>query len=149
MRAALAAAGHSAGGHLAACLPATDWRSLDASLPARFVPSASAISGLFDLRPLIRTSVNVALGLHEAEAERVSPLLWPAPAGSTLDAVVGGGESGEYHRQSRSIAERWGAAGVRTRFEVLDGANHFTVMAPLADPGSSMVARLAELAGEA
>ena len=145
----LVAAGHSAGGHLAACLLATDWRSLDASLPSRFLFSAYAVSGLFDLRPLIRTSVNTALGLDEAEAERASPLLWPAPAGSTLDTMVGGEESGEYHRQSRSIAESWGAAGVRTRFELLAGANHFTVVAPLTDPGSDMVARLAELAGEA
>lgn len=145
----LVTAGHSAGGHLAACLLATDWPALDRSLPPRFVPSAYAISGLFDLRPLLGTSVNAALRLDEAEAERASPLFWPAPAGAVLDAVVGDDESGEYHRQSRSIAERWGAAGVRTRFETLPGANHFTAVAPLADPSSGMVSRLADLAGQA
>ena len=111
------------------------------------MPAAYAISGLFDLRPLVPTSVNGPLGLDAAEAERLSPLFWPAPSGLSLDAVVGGDESGEYHRQSRTIAERWGAAGVRTRFEALDGANHFTVVAPLADPDSAMVARLCKLAG--
>lgn len=144
----LVAAGHSAGGHLAACLLATDWRSLDAGLPPRPVPAAYAISGLFDLRPLVPTSINGPLGLDEAEAERLSPLGWPAPSGLSLDVVVGGEESGEYHRQSRTVAERWGAAGVRTRFEAVEGANHFTVVAPLADPDSGMVARLAALAVE-
>jgi arylformamidase len=76
----------------------------------------------------------------------VSPLFWQAPLCGTLDAVVGGHESAEYFRQSRSIVERWGAAGVATRFGIIDGANHFTAIAPLADPDSPMVARLRELA---
>ena len=144
--AAIVAAGHSAGGHLAACLLATDWPSTEAGRSARLVPAAYAISGLFDLRPLVRTSINGPLGLDGAEAERLSPLFWPAPSGLSLDAVVGGDESGEYHRQSRTIAESWAAAGVRTRFEALGGANHFTVVAPLANPHSPMVTRVAELA---
>ena len=84
--------------------------------------------------------------LDDGEAARLSPLLWPAPAGRTLDAVVGAEESGEYLRQGRALAEAWGAAGVRTRFEALPGANHFTVVAPLADPDSAMTRRLAEVA---
>jgi arylformamidase len=60
--------------------------------------------------------------------------------------VVGGDESAEYLRQSRTIAQVWGAAGVKTRFEAVPGANHFTVIAPLADPHSAMTRRLAELA---
>ncbi len=90
--------------------------------------------------------MNRALGLDVDEAERLSPLLWPAPAGLALDAVVGAEESGEYLRQSRTIAERWGGAGVETRFEAVPGANHFTVIAPLADPDSAMTTRVSELA---
>lgn len=138
-------AGHSAGGHLAACLLATDWAG--AGLAAGTVPAAYAISGLFELRPLVTTSINRALGLEPAEADRLSPLLWPAPAGRTLDAVVGADESEEYLRQSRAVAERWAAAGVATRYEAVPGANHFTVIAPLADPESPMTARLAALTG--
>jgi len=140
------AAGHSAGGHLAACLLATDWRALDPRLPPDLVPSAYAISGLFDLRPLVQTSVNRALGLEPVEAERLSPLLWRAPTGLSLDAVVGGDESAEYLRQSQVMAQTWARGGVATRFEALPGANHFTAIAPLADPASPMTRRLAELA---
>ncbi|HEV2560471.1 MAG TPA: alpha/beta hydrolase [Microvirga sp.] len=143
-RGPLVVAGHSAGGHLAACLLATDWAAF--GLQADLVLRAYAISGLFDLKPLIPTSVNKALGLSEPEAERLSPLLWVPPAGRVLDAVVGGDESAEYLRQSRSIADLWGVAGVATRYEAVPGANHFTVIAPLADPDSAMTRRLAELA---
>jgi arylformamidase len=46
--------GHSAGGHLAACLLATDWTAIASDVPKDLVPSAYAISGLFDLDPLTR-----------------------------------------------------------------------------------------------
>src|SRR5579872_3427397 len=80
--------GHSAGGHLAACMLATDWPAFDASLPSGFVSAAYAISGLFDLEPLIATSINKALGLDRAAARASSPLFWPPPARGSLDAVV-------------------------------------------------------------
>jgi arylformamidase len=37
---------------------------------------------------------------------------------------------------------------VRTRFEAIPGENHFTVIAPLADPDSAMTRRVAALASE-
>jgi arylformamidase len=49
----LVISGHSAGGHLAACMLATDWKAYDASLPPRLVSAAYAISGLFELEPLV------------------------------------------------------------------------------------------------
>src|SRR5690606_27243239 len=48
--------GHSAGGHLAAALMATDWTKYD--LPADAVRAAYSISGVFALEPLISTSLN-------------------------------------------------------------------------------------------
>ncbi|WP_291573238.1 hypothetical protein [Bradyrhizobium sp.] len=111
--------------------------------------AAYAISGLFELGPLVKTSINNALRLDDAAARAASPLFWRAPARGSLDAVVGEIESAEYFRQSRSIVEVWGKAGLPTRFGTVAGANHFTAIAPLADPGSPMVARLRELAGHA
>jgi arylformamidase len=142
----LVVSGHSAGGHLAACLLATDWRSVDPVLPQDLVRAAYAISGLFDLGPLVKTSVNNALGLDETAARRASPMFWQPPAHGTLDAVVGGNESAEYFRQSRMIVDAWCQAGIATRFAEVPGANHFTAIAPLADPDSPMTRRLLELA---
>jgi arylformamidase len=139
--------GHSAGGHLAACMLATDWTAYDASLPPQLVRAAYAISGLFELEPLVPTSINKALRLDQATARAASPLLWQPPSHGSLDAVVGEAESAEYHRQSKAIVDAWGKGGIATRYGIVPAANHFTAIAPLADPASSMTLRLKELAG--
>jgi len=144
---ALIVSGHSAGGHLAACMFATDWKAYDASLPPQLVSSAYAISGLFELEPLIPTSINTALGLDQATARAASPLFWKPPSHGSLDAVVGEAESAEYHRQSRNVVDVWGEAGLATQYGMVPAANHFTAIAPLADPASPMTLRLKELAG--
>ncbi len=140
-RVPIAVSGHSAGGHLAAALLATKW---GANGPV--VPGAQPISGLFELEPLIHTNLNAALRLDATEAARQSPLAWPAPVGTRLHAWVGGEESSEFLRQSRDIVEKWGAAGVGTAYHALAGADHFTVVAPLADPHSEMTRDLVTLA---
>jgi arylformamidase len=141
--------GHSAGGHLAACMLATDWKALAPDAPADLVPAACAISGIFDLAPLVGISMNADLRLTDDEARRVSPLFWPVPAGRVLDVVVGGDESSEFLRQSRIIAQAWRQGMVETRCEEVPGTNHFTVIDALADPHSAMVERLAALAQRA
>jgi arylformamidase len=138
--------GHSAGGHLAACMTATDWKALAPDAPADLVPAAYAISGVFDLMPLTQISINDDLRLSESEARRVSPLFWQVPAGRSLDAVVGALESSEFLRQSKTIAEAWQQGMVLARYEEVAGTNHFTVIDPLASPGSAMTARVAALA---
>jgi arylformamidase len=143
----LVVSGHSAGGHLSACMLATDWTAIDPALPSDLVVAAYAISGLFDLAPLVETSINGALRLDRDTAKAASPLFWKPPTHGSLDAVVGGAESAEYFRQSRTIVDAWGAAGVPTAFGTIADANHFTAIAPLADPDSVMVNRLTALAG--
>lgn len=141
------AAGHSAGGQLSACLLATGWKNVDPELPDQIVPAAYGISGLYNLKPLTETSINKALGLTHEGAERESPLFWPAPSGLVMDAVVGGAESSEYLKQSRRLTDVWGLEGVRTRYQEINDANHFTVLDTLPDPESAMTRRIAELAG--
>jgi arylformamidase len=138
--------GHSAGGHLAACMVATDWKAFASDAPADLVPAAYAISGVFDLLPLVHVSQNQDLRLDESEARRVSPLHWSVPEGRSLDAVVGALESSEFLRQSKTVAEAWRRAHALTRYEEIPGANHFTVIDPLNDPNSAMTARVAALA---
>ena len=137
--------GHSAGGHLAACMLATDWTTVADDAPADLVPAAYSISGVFDLAPLTQVSQNQDLRLDEASARACSPLFWRVPAGRTLDAVVGGIESSEFLRQSKTIVEAWKGAA-QTRYTEIAGANHFTVLDPLTDAASAMTQRVVELA---
>ncbi|MBX9596596.1 MAG: alpha/beta hydrolase [Roseomonas sp.] len=132
--------GHSAGGQLAAMMLGTDWRALDPALPADLVPAALPISGVFELEPLLPTSIGAALGITAEEARAVSPRFLPKPGG-VIHCVVGGDESPEYLRQTRDMAAAWGGAA-----EALPGLNHFTVIAPLADPGSALVGHAKRLA---
>jgi arylformamidase len=138
--------GHSAGGHLAACMVAQDWKAFASDAPADLVPAACAVSGVFDLLPLVHVSQNQDLRLDEAEARRVSPLYWRVPAGRSLDAVVGALESSEFLRQSKTVVEAWRQRMALTRYEEIAGANHFTVIDPLSNPNSAMTARVAALA---
>jgi arylformamidase len=138
--------GHSAGGHLASAMVATDWPSLYPKAPADLVPAGYTASGVFDLAPLVGISVNLDLKLDDAEARKVSPLYWPLKPGRSFDAVCGGLESSEFKRQSHTLAQVWGQAGAKTRFEEIAGTNHFTVIDALADPQSAMTARVTELA---
>jgi arylformamidase len=137
--------GHSAGGHLAAAMLATNWQQ-SAALPQTPVAAACAVSGIFELAPLVGTSINEALRLDGAAAERASPLLWPAPTrGQTLIAAVGELESGEFHRQSRAIAAHWEAAGLQTEYLSVPGTNHFTIVDQLVDPTSPLFRRITAL----
>lgn len=138
--------GHSAGGHLAACMAATEWHSVSKEAPTDLVPFAYSISGVFDFAPLLHVSQNADLRLDEASAKAVSPLTWTLPPQRSLDAVVGGKESSEFIRQSKLIVDDWAKKGAVTRYEEVVGADHFTVVDPLADPASAMTARVVKLA---
>jgi arylformamidase len=129
--------GHSAGGHLAAMLMATDWAAHGA--PPGLVPAAMPISGLFDLEPITHTTVNTALGLNAVEARRLSPMLLPPPGGR-IHAWVGGEEGLEYARQSRGIAEAWAGS-----WQSLPGLHHFSIVEELGNPASAMVAKALDL----
>lgn len=136
--------GHSAGGHLAACLAGANWAWIGEAEP--IIAAAMPVSGLFHLAPLVRTFVNRAVGMEAGDASRLSPVTWSPPDDLPVTIVVGAAESSEYHRQSRMLAESWAALGAETKIMVMPGANHFTVIAPFADPVSVLTAELVALA---
>jgi arylformamidase len=140
-------AGHSAGGHLAAAMLATDFTPFDA--PSDLARRAYAISGVFEVWPLVTTSIGRALQETDASARLVSPRMWAAPSGDRwLAAAVGARESGEFIRQSVDMAAAWGAVGVTTEAILVPEADHFTVLDDLARPTSAMVRRIVGMAVE-
>jgi arylformamidase len=143
------AIGHSAGGHLTAEMLARDFGGF-AGVPNDLVRSGCAISGVFDLAPLIGTSINEPLSLTRGTARAASPLFRPPPPkGKRLVAAVGGEESAEFQRQSREIAENWRRVGVAAECEVIAGTNHFTIVDELVRPGSGLLTRIVSMAREA
>ena len=129
-------AGHSAGGHLVARAMVGDALGYDlATRVERVVP----ISGLFDLRPLLLTSVGGEIRLDVAEAAAESPALLAPRAGTRLVAWVGQAERSEFVRQSALIANVWRGLGAETDLVVEPDRHHFDVIDGLADPGSALV----------
>ena len=138
--------GHSAGGHLAASMLATDWSTVG-DVPGDLVRAAYALSGAFDPEPLIGTSLNDALKLDAASARAANAITGRKPPPSaTMVAAVGGDESQEFIRQSLALAAAWSAAGVKAECAVVPNANHFTILDELARAESAVLARIVSLA---
>jgi len=139
-------AGHSAGGHLTAMMLATDWDADRSGLPAHLLKGGIAISGLFDLQPLVRTPFLTAdLKLDDARAAALSPVLLVPATDAPLVTAVGGDESSEFRRQTRLIHERWPVNAGAARDVPLPGRNHFSACDALAEPGHPLFSKALEL----
>jgi arylformamidase len=130
-------AGHSAGGHLTAAALAAEWPRFSADLPRKVVQGGLALSGLYDVTPIMHTpSVNVDVRLSASEAQRVSPACMPPATDAPLYTAVGGREQEGFHAQNRLIRQRWKAV-VKDDLPCPED-NHFTILDRLADPSSAL-----------
>lgn len=126
-------AGSSAGAHLAAmcALPGTQ--------AAHVVRGAVLVSGIYEVEPLVGTSINDALGLDAAAARAVSPALAAGLRGFPPSVVCWGEvETAEFKRQGRDFASRLRQAGSRCEVFEAPARNHFDVILDLADPATRL-----------
>ncbi|HZI83697.1 MAG TPA: alpha/beta hydrolase [Casimicrobiaceae bacterium] len=135
----LVVSGHSAGAHLAAMLVATDWRAR--GLPAETIAGAVALSGVFDLEPLVQVSFNVDLRLDAGHAYLVSPIHLSPRAPTPVLIAAGANETSEFIRQSWLLWERWPECHPQDRRGPLfvPSRHHFSVVSELGDPASELV----------
>ncbi len=130
--------GHSAGGHLAAMMLATDWPGVWSEFPRRLLSGAVTVSGLFDLEPLTRAEfLRSDLGLDAVLTRALSPAFLQWRNDVPLLRAVGSLESSEFHRQSELIELRWPQACGQPVIKV-PGCNHFSVCDAFADPKSAL-----------
>jgi len=134
----LVVSGHSAGGHLAAMLVATDWSALGS--PSGLA-GAVAISGVFDLEPLVQVSFNTDLKLDRSRARAVSPIHLRPRSSVPMLFAAGADETSEFIRQSWLLWERWPECHPHGRHGPLfvPERHHFSVVSDLGDPGSALV----------
>ena len=152
-------AGSSAGAHLAAmcCLRAAEFA---AQPPAAARPSARPaanpdarpsaavlISGIFDLQPLIGTSINDALGLTEVQAQQQSPAFQNLAGFPPALVCWGQIETDAFKAQSRQFASALQAAGTPCHVMEMEGRNHFDVALDLADPATELGRQTFKLLG--
>lgn len=120
---------HLAGSSAGACLAAE--LLLRSAVP---VASATLLSGIYDLRPLVGTSVNDALGLDEDTAWEVSPARSVHAVPAPIRVAWGAIETAEFKRQGNAFADALAGSGCRVRRHELAGRNHFDNVFALTDP---------------
>lgn len=130
--------GHSAGGHLAAMLHATDWRAL--GLPANPLAGGVSLSGVHDLEPLLLFSFNSDFGLDREEAVRLSPIHWQPTTRAPFLVAVGADETSEFVRQAELLWEAWPDQRPRgaRRYLAVPNRHHFDVVMDYADAQSAL-----------
>ncbi len=138
--------GHSAGGQLAAML------ALDQAVQGEGpIVGLATISGAFDLRPLLHTSINADLNLSAEEAADASPLLrvealMDGAALVPLFGIVGGDETQGFKQWTAELVAAWAARGAPAKVCEVAGRNHFTILDALATPDGDLSDRICKLA---
>ena len=133
-------AGHSAGGHLV-----TRMISATSPLPGDIkvrISHTVSISGLHDLRPLMKAAMNTELRIDEAEARAESPALLEPMQDARVTCWVGSAERPEFVRQNALLANIWTGLGAKTRVIEEPGRHHFDVIDGLADPDHQLTRTL-------
>lgn len=123
----LVVAGHSAGAHLVAMVTSS-------SAPPVVVDRVVLLSGVYDLRPLVHTTVNEPLGLDVDGAADLSPLLLPVRATTPTLLAVGEVETEAFHAQTHRMATRLRVAGAPVTELLVAARHHFDIVDDLVDP---------------
>lgn len=128
--------GHSAGGHLTAMMMATDWQDVDTAIPTDLIRAGFPLSGVFDLEPIIHTTLNTGPQMDLDEALAESPLFIPPVTNAPQLVVQGGGETAEFYRQSDAYADKFRTAErIMERYDVPE-MDHFDELERLAEDDS-------------
>jgi arylformamidase len=117
-------AGSSAGAHLATMT----------ALQCPFVQAAILVSGIYQLGPLVHTSMNQALGLTAASAQALSPLRLDVSAFPPSVIAWAELETPQFKLQSQAFAKRVGQDNVLE----IPFRNHFDVILDVLNPATEL-----------
>lgn len=144
---ALIATGHSAGGHIAAELALSEWPELGRRSQA--VDGVIALSGIYDLAPLVATSLNDKLGLDPRSAADNSPLHRVRAGLPPALFVVGGDETPAFVEQSTHMHQAWLDAGNPSQLDVTPGADHFSLLLSFTSSAGELADKVTHLLDQA
>lgn len=132
--------GHSAGAQIAVEL------AMSAAPVSAPIAGIVSISGVFDLEPLLDTTVNAKLGLDPQSARAASPLRRVTPGSPRTLFAVGALETQAFQGQTARMAKAWADAGnVASELTVPD-ADHFSILSELGREHGALRAAIGDLA---
>ena len=124
--------GHSAGAHLIAMalIEGHITEFIDLPVPIH----ASLISGIYDLEPIVHTSINAPLNLTIEKAKEISPQFitkreWNIPT----NVIVAQFDTPEFIRQSLEYYQKLIENQQNTDFSIINGVNHFDIIIKFAE----------------
>ncbi|WP_376873535.1 alpha/beta hydrolase [Albirhodobacter sp. R86504] len=128
--------GHSAGGHLVTRMVVENG-PLAPEVSGR-IKQVLSVSGLHDLRPMLKYWRNKTLHLDLTEAVRESPALLAPQPGVRLTCWAGAMETPEFLRQNALLANIWRGLGSATSCVEEPMRHHFNILDGLTDPHHPM-----------
>ena len=138
-------AGHSSGGHLAACVLITDWARR--GLPADAIKGALLMSGMYDLYPVRLSSRSKFLHITPEEEMAASPMRHLNRITCPIAVTSADEDSPEFKRQSAVLADALQGMGRLASRTVAFNANHFQEDDRLGLPDSEISRALFSLMG--
>lgn len=129
----IALTGHSAGGHLVAMLFATDWPKR--GIVPTCILGGAALSGVADLEPLLKCSMNEDLRLDAVAVRNASPIRHSCRISAPLYLAVGADESAAFREQTCQLQRAWPET-CQTPLEI-PNCNHFTIVDDFVRPQST------------
>ena len=136
-------AGNSAGAHLAAMMMAEDWTKH--GLARAPIAGAILVTGIYDLRAILRIQVNEDVRLQPEDILPLSPQFLPLHCRVPTIVAVGGAEPPLWIEQSRRFAAKLSAAGADTRLMEIPGLHHFSITHSLSDSTAPLTRAILDL----
>lgn len=137
--------GHSAGAHLTAEILAHDWAA--EGIDPGFITGAVMISGIYDPRPVMRTTVNAEVRLTEEIAARRDVERRPVLVKCQTVLVVGGREPWHWIDQTYRYAHHLHRTGMNPEVHVLPRWGHFDILNEFMDAESPIVRAILKRSG--
>lgn len=130
--------GHSSGAHLVSQCLSADWAG-QFDCPADVIKGATFISGLGDLEPVRLSYRNALLKLDEQAVKRQSLIHQDATVKCPLLAAFASGDTAEFKRQTREVAEYWSRQDLDSEVIEISNCGHYDIVLQLADLQSSLL----------
>jgi arylformamidase len=130
--------GHSAGGHLAAMLMATDWNLHDPNISANMIKGICTVSGLFNLLPIYYSYINKVVKMDMETATSNSPVMLEPLTPCPLIVAVGDAETTAFINQSNDFYNCWKKKGTNIQLLQLPRQNHYSIAEAIIDPQSAL-----------